>query len=135
MHKYTIYNKKGAKLHKSTHRTIHTSALESKSMKKNCTTPFYFVAASITCSFDRLFHNKKGGQNEKKTRAGLRNHEFNYHGLILLFYILIQQPDTIRYNDTYKSLPPTPWVHSTDQPTPYLLLPCSFRTFMYAMYV
>ena len=61
---------KGAELHQSTHRTVYTSALESKSMKKNCTTAFYIVAASIMCSFDHLFHNKKGRQNEKRVRAG-----------------------------------------------------------------
>ena len=59
----------GAKLCKSTHRSICMSLLDSKIMKKNCTTAFYIVAVSIVCSFDRSFHNKKGGWNEKRGRG------------------------------------------------------------------
>ena len=60
------YLQKSAKLHKSKHRTIKTSALESKSTKKNCNTAFYILAVSIKCSFDRWFHTKKKVAKMKK---------------------------------------------------------------------
>ena len=69
MYEYSIY-KKGEKLHKSTHRTIHTSALELKHRKKNCTTVFYILAVSITYSFNRSFNNKKAAKMEKEDVGG-----------------------------------------------------------------
>ena len=66
MNTVSVYKKNGAKLHKSTNRTIRTSSLESKSTKKSYTTAYYTLAALISCSFDCLFNNKKGGQNEKE---------------------------------------------------------------------
>ena len=54
----TVFTKKGCRVAQIyTQDNIYTSALESKSMKKTCTAAFYNLAASITCSFDRLFNN------------------------------------------------------------------------------
>ena len=70
MHEYSIYKKKGVKLHQSIHSTVRTIVLESKSTKKNSTTPFYILAVSITCSFDRLFNNEKVAKMKKGDAGG-----------------------------------------------------------------